>query len=195
MTDTPPLQQSPATPLPPRSSNHGVLIALIVLAFIAAGAIAAFFYGARIISRSVSVREEHSAAGNKQVTIRTPVGNLEVNQGAQVDPALIGLPVYPGARRVVGKNSTRMNMDLPGQQEVGLVTAQFETPDSIERVASYYREQLKGEISKTTAGDFGQKIIFEVKRDRMERVVSLKASGSGTAITLVRIRHGAAEAN
>jgi hypothetical protein len=193
MTDRPPLQQTAS--LPPRSSSRGVLIALIVLGFIAAGAVAALFYSARIISRAVSVREHRTAAGSEQVTIRTPVGNLEVNQRAQVDPALIGLPVYPGARRVLGKDSTRMNLDLPGRQAVDLATAQFETPDPIERVESYYREQLKGQITKTTTGEFGQKVIFEIKRDRMERVVSLKTSGSGTAITLVRGRHGAAGAN
>ncbi|MGH9378293.1 MAG: hypothetical protein ACRD1I_05785 [Terriglobia bacterium] len=188
-------QPSPAPPRPPRQASHGVLIALLVLALIVVSAVAALIYGVRIISRNVSVHQYQAAGGSKEVSIKTPVGSIDVNQGQQTDPALLGLPVYPGAQRAVDKDSAQVNMDFPGQQTVGMATAKFQTPDAIERVAAYYRNQLSGQISKTTTEHYGQKIVFEIKRDYMEKVVALKTSGDGTEITLVRVRHGAAEAN
>lgn len=194
-----PSPQSPGfipAPQPPRrASSRGVLIALLVLLLIFAGAAAAIFFGVRIISRSVSIRERRTAAGNKVVSINTPVGSLNVRQGGQVDPALIGLPVYPGAVRMKDKDSARVNLTLPGRETVGLVTAKFQTSDALVKVKSYYQSQLNGQITNTATEDFGQKIVFRIKRNHQERVVALKNSGGGTEITLVLVRHGTAEAN
>lgn len=86
----PPSPQAPPPappPIPPRrpQSNHGVLIALLVLALIVVCAVGALIYGVRIISQNVSV----SRNGDHQVSVKTPVGNFGVSQGAEADPALI----------------------------------------------------------------------------------------------------------
>ncbi|MGH9352044.1 MAG: hypothetical protein ACRD2G_07785 [Terriglobia bacterium] len=191
-------RQSPVpAPVPPRQpqSSHGVLIALLVLALIVVSAVAALVYGVHIISRNVSVHHD----GSNRVSIKTPVGNIEVNQAAEADPALMGLPVYPGAQRARDKSSGGVSLDFPGGHDtgvaVGVVTAKFETPDPLDKVAAYYRDQLSGQISKTTIDHYGQHTVFEIKGDHLERVVALKTSESGTEITLVRVRHENAEAN
>lgn len=185
-----------AAPIPPGRppSSHGVLIALLVLALIVVCAVAALIYGVRIISQNVSVHHD----GQNQVSIKTPVGSIDVNQSA-VDPSLIGLPLYPGAERERDKDSANVNLDFPGGHDTGVAvnvaTAKFETPDPLNKVSAYYHDQLGGEITKTTTGRNGLGVTFEIKRDPVEKVVALKTSGSGTEITLVRVRHGAAEAN
>ncbi|MGH9344575.1 MAG: hypothetical protein ACRD19_12555 [Terriglobia bacterium] len=186
---------APITPRRPPSS-HGVLIALLVLALIVVCAVAALIYGVRIISQNVSVRHE----GQNQVSIKTPVGSIDVNQGAETDPALIGLPLYPGAQRVNDKDSANVNLDFPGGRNnqgvaVSVVAAKFETPDPLDKVAAYYRDQLSGQISKTTSSHAGQEIAFEIKRENLDKVVALKTTASGTEISLVRVRHGEDEAN
>lgn len=194
--DQPPAPPITPPPIPPRRppSNHGVLIALLVLALIVICAAAALIYGVRIISRNVSV----SHNGDRQVSIKTPVGNLGISKGVDVDPALIGLPVYPGAQRM-HDDSANLQMDFPGGNDhnvaVGVMAAKFQTPDPLDQVASYYRDQLGNVITKTTRENGGEKITFEIKRPDREKVVSLKTTSSGTEIALVSVRHGNEEAN
>lgn len=191
----PPASPAPVPPGRP-PARHGAFIALLVLALIVICAGAALIYGVRIISRNISVRKEADNA----VSIRTPVGNLAVRQGAQADPALIGLPVYPGAGRVRDNHSgATVQMSFPDHQgggvEVGVVAAKFATPDPLDKVSAYYRDQLGSQITKIKHGDFGQEITFEMDHGGIERVVGLKSNASGTQITLVRVRHGNEQAN
>lgn len=196
----PPSPQAPPPappPIPPRrpQSNHGVLIALLVLALIVVCAVGALIYGVRIISQNVSV----SRNGDHQVSVKTPVGNFGVSQGAEADPALIGLPLYPGAQRM-HDDSANVQMDFPGGNNnqgvaVGVLAAKFSTSDPLDKVADYYRNQLGGEITKTTRDNGGEKITFEIKRQNLEKIVALKNTVSGTEIALVRVRHGNEEAN
>lgn len=192
----PPPVPPPFPPGPPRRppSNHGILIALLVLALIVVCAAAALIYGVRIISQNISV----SHNGDQQVSIKTPVGNFGVSKGAEADPALIGLPLYPGAQRM-HDDSANVQMDFPGNNNqgvaVGVMAAKFSTPDSLDKVAAYYRNRLGGEISKTTRDNGGEKITFEIKRQDLEKIVALKTTMSGTEIALVRVRHGNEEAN
>lgn len=194
----PPQMHVPPTPASPGRppARHGALIALLVLALVVICAAAALIYGVRIISQNVSV---HKEAGNA-VSIQTPVGNLAVRQGAQADPALIGLPVYPGARRVRdNRGGATVQMSFPDQRgggvEVGVMAAKFESTDPLDKVSAYYRDQLGDQITKIKHGDFGHEITFEMDHGGIERVVGLKSNENGTQITLVRVRHGSEQAN
>lgn len=188
---------TPHNPPPPRrSSSNAVLIALLVLVLIVAAGIAAIFYSARFITRNIAVHETKSAAGNKEVSIRTPVGNINVHENPIADPSTIGLPVYPGALAVKEDKTPRVSVSLSGIESVDVVAGHFHTPDSVDKVRNYYEAELNGQITKLTAEEGKRKIVFEMKQDHQEKIVALKGSeDGGTGITLVRVLHGSGEVN
>ncbi|MGH9435635.1 MAG: hypothetical protein ACRD06_06515 [Terriglobia bacterium] len=182
-------------PLPPRrSSGHLLVIAVLILALIVVGVVLALVYGARTLSRNVKIQEQQSS-GNKEISIKTPLGNVNVDQGGYVDATIVGLPIYPGARQVRNNNAPRVWVNMPGIASVDVVAAHFDTPDSIAKVKDYYQSRLGGQITKLNATNSGNHIVLEIKHDNQEKVVVLKGSGDGTSITLVRVLHGAGEAN
>lgn len=193
MSTTPPVYPPPVPPR--RPSGHPVAIALLIVAMIVVIAIVGIVYSVHIISRNIRVSEQQSAAGNKEVSIKTPVGNIHVNTSRDADAALVGLPLYPGASPAKDHDSPHFSLDMPGITNVDVVAAHYVTPDSIGKVDDYYRDQLKGRITKINAEDSGRRIALELKRDDEEKVVALKGTSEGTSITLVRVLHGAGEVN
>lgn len=190
----PPQAPLPVSPPPPRSPRHAILIALLILGLIVVVGILAIFIGLRALSHSFSVHERN-VAGNKEVTIQTPAGNIEVHKNAHVDSTSLGLPVYPGARQVEDDHSARVSVNLPGQQTFGVVAAKFETADPIEKVRDFYHNQLGSRVTKFTVKNSTGEMVFEMKSDDQEKIVALKNTGSGTRISMVRILHSAHEAN
>lgn len=98
-----------------------------------------------------SIHEDRTASGEKKVDISTPFGKLGVN--TDVDVKDTGLPVYPGAQRVLGAENNRdaanVNISVAG---VGLkvVAIKFRTDDSPDKVIAFYRPKMK---------DFGGKFL------------------------------------
>lgn len=199
MSTPPPIYRPP--PPPRRSTGNLIAIALLIVALIVAGAILALIYGARMISHNITVQERRSATGNKEVSIKTPVGNINVHEGERVDATTVGLPVYPGARQIRDHNAPRVWVNLPGIESLDVVAAHFHTPDPIAKVKDFYQTQLngqaqlKGESTNFTSKDSGSRFVLEMKRNNQEKVVALKRNGDGTEITLVRVLHGSGEAN
>lgn len=185
---------NPPTP-PRRSSSNAVLIALLVLVLIVAAGIAAIFYSARFITRNIAVHETKTAAGNKNLSIRTPVGNINLHENPMADPAMIGLPVYPGAQAVNEDKAPRVSVSLPGIESVDVVAGHFHTADSVDKVRNYYEAELNGQITKLTTEKAERKIVLEIKQDHQEKIVALKGGEDGTGITLVRVLHGPGEVN
>ncbi len=184
----------PAAPSPPRSGSHIVAIALLVLALIVTVSVAAVWLGLRLISRNVQVSVQDGEAGKKGISIRTPLGSLEVNQ--DVDESRLGLPVYPGAARVKGdEGSAAVNIDLAGEKSVRVLAATFQTPDAPATVREFYKQQLAGEVTRFVEKDKDGRMVFEIKKSGLEKVVALERRDGGTRIALVRVLHGEAEAN
>lgn len=175
--------------------GHYAAIALLIVALIVIVAVVGVIYSIHIISHNVSVSEQQSVSGSKEVSVKTPVGNFHLNTSQQADPAIIGLPVYPGAQKSADSNSPRVSLNLPGITSVDVAAVHFATAASIGAVESYYQTQLKGQITKIKSEDSGNRIALEIKRDDDEKIVALKRTGSGTAITLVRVVHGPGEVN
>ncbi len=106
------------------------------------GTLAAF---ALILLAGCSVHEEKSADNQeKKVEIKTPFGDLKVNNQADVKDT--GLPVYPGARQVPGNehdsNSANVNISV-GDFGLRVVAVKFESDDSPDKVLAFYRGQVK----------------------------------------------------
>lgn len=187
MGATPQPPRAPAPPPPPRSGSHIVAIVLLTLALIVLVAGVAVWFGLKFLARNVQVSVD-DAGGRKGVSIRTPVGSLEVKP--QVDESRIGLPVYPGATRVEDEGSASVHVDLPDAKSLRVYAARFETEDPLEKVQDFYAEQLRGRLTKAAEKKPDGKVVFEIKRDDQEQIVALETKGGKTMISLVRVVHG-----
>jgi hypothetical protein len=188
MATTPPPQQPLIPPMPPRSSSNLVVIALLILALIIVLAGLGVWIGLRIISHNVHVEVQESAEGKKDLSIKTPLGSLEVHK--QVNEASLGLPIYPGATRVPEKDSATVNLNIAGEQQLRVLAAKFETNDAIDKVQDFYRERLGSQVTKYVAKNDEGKTVLEIKSEHQEKVVALKREGNRTQIELVRVWHG-----
>lgn len=184
---------SPPTPPPPRTGGHWLAIAVLGLALIVLVSIITIWVGVRFLARGVSVNVDEGGAGAKQVSIKTPVGSLEVDQ--DVDVARLGLPVYPGATRVKGGDSATVNMTFGNKANLRVLAAKFETADDLEKVRDFYVTRLGDSVTKFTDRDQEGNTVFELKRNGQERMVALHRKGTGTQIDLVRVTHGTDETN
>ncbi len=188
--------QPPRPPVPPqphRTSGHLVAVALLVLALIIVVSALSVWTGLHFLSRSVRVRVAESGSGRKEVSIRTPVGSLEVTK--EVNEARLGLPIYPGARRVGDNDGATLNMEFGGEEGVRLVVGKFETTDPIDKVRAFYEERVASQVTKFTEKDSEGKTVFEIKRGGSEKIVALKITDKGTRIELVRVDKGHGETN
>jgi hypothetical protein len=194
MGTSPQPPRPPVPPPPPRSGSHIVAIVLLVLALIVTVSVAAVWLGFRLISRNVEVSLREGEAGKKGVSIKTPLGSLEVNQ--DVDESRLGLPLYPGAVRVKGdQGSASVNIDIAGEKSVRVLVATFQTPDAPATAQEFYRKQLADEVTRFVEKDKDGKTVFEIKKSGVEKVVALEPRDGGTRIALVRVLHGEAQTN
>lgn len=187
----PPLPPSP--PQAPRSSSTIVAIALLFLALIVVVAGMAVWVGLRFMTNAVHVQVDQAGNGKKEVSIKTPLGSLEVNR--DLNEASLGLPIYPGATHVPDHESATVNIDIADEAKVRIVAGKFETPDSLEKVRTFYHDRLGDQVTRYKDKDEEGKTVFEIKRDKQEKVVALKSQGDKTLIELVRVNQGKEEGN
>ena len=193
MSTSPQPPRPPAPPQPPRSGSNLVAIALLVLALIFLVSGIAVWTGLKFLSHNLRLQVEEGGGGRKEVSINTPVGSIEVHH--EVNEDSLGLPIYPGARRVKDKDSAAVNLGFGGEASVQVLAAKFETSDSFERVKAFYKERLGSEVSKFTDQGWNGKTTFEIKAKNLEKVVALEGAGSKTLIQLVRVSFGKNESN
>jgi hypothetical protein len=190
MSTIPHPPQPPAPPAPARPSSNIVAIVLLLLALIVVVSGIVIWGGLHYLARGVQVHVNEAKDG-KQVSVRTPIGSFEVKK--DVNEAQLGLPVYPGATRLKDEDSATINMNFGGEQGVHVVVAKFETTDDLEKVRSFYQDRVGGDVTKFIEKNNEGKTVFEIKRKNQERIISLKSTGGGTRIELVRVDHGREE--
>lgn len=79
---------------------------------------------------------------DKNVDVRSPVGDLHVGQDADAQKA--GLPLYPGARPQSTESDNPVNLALSTDKfGMKLIVAKYETDDPAEKVLAFYRDKLK----------------------------------------------------
>jgi hypothetical protein len=179
---------------PPELSNkHTIGMALIIVGLIIGSAILMIWIGLRfLVGIRHDVASEKDDAG-QTVTIRTPVGSLEVQE--EVNKVRLGLPIYPGAVQAKSSGSATIKLQLPNDQALRVWTAKYETSDSLEQVARFYDQQLRQEGVQPQASQRAGKTVYEIKQGDEERIVALERHGDQTSIQLARIVHGASGPN
>jgi len=193
MATSPQPPRPPAPPQPPGSRSNIAIIAILLLALIVLVGGIGVWIGVRVLSNAVHVHVDQADGGNKEVSIKTPLGSLEVNQG--VNEASLGLPIYPGATAIKEHDSATVSLDIADQAKVRVLAGKFETSDPMAKVVAFYHEHLGAEVTKYKERDEEGKTVFEIKHDKEQKVVALKSEGDKTVIELVRVSEGKAEAN
>ena len=193
MATSPQPSRPPAPPQPPGSRGPVLIIVLLLLALIVLVGGLGVWVGLRFLSNAVHVQVNQEGSGKKEVSIKTPVGSLEVNQ--DVNEASLGLPIYPGATRLKDHDSATVNIDIADEANVRVLAGKFETPDSVDKVRAFYHDRLGDQVTRFKDKDEEGKTVFEIKHDKQDKVVSLKSDGDRTVIELVRVSEGSREAN
>jgi hypothetical protein len=195
MGSTPQPPRAPMPPAPPRSKGNIVAIVLLILALIIVVCGVGIYTGVKFLSSNVKVQVDKSASGQKDVSIQTPVGNFEVRKNTEVNEAVLGLPIYPGAERKTNDDSAGISMEFFGEKQVHLIVGKFETPDDFDKVKKFYQDRIGSEVTKFTDRNAEGKTVFEIKTKDDERVVALKSMMTGTRIDLVHVMHGQNQVN
>jgi len=129
---------------PPKSGSSAVKIILIIVGiFVGLGIIVCSIvaYGVYRVAHSI-----HKDA-NGNITVTTPKGTITANSSNTLTAADLGIAIYPGATE--GKAGLRMN--IAGKS---MVTANFLTPDSPDKVMAFYEAQAgpNAQTNTTSAG-------------------------------------------
>jgi hypothetical protein len=169
-----------------------------------------------VMACSVNVKKEASGE-DKQVDINTPVGGIHVSKG--VDPAEVGLAVYPGARlkeKDAGGDSKSANVNISGfGYGVRVVALEYESDDSPAKLVTFYKDQLKkygdvlvchtthldvntdlkrsdeGSHALTCEGSSGNNVELKVGTRENQHIVAVEPEGTGSSFSLVYVRtHG-----
>ena len=192
MPTVPQPPQPPVAPAPARPGSNVLTIVLLLLALIVVVSGLVLWGGLKFLSHNIRVNVQESKVG-KEVSVETPMGAINVKK--EVNEAQLGLPIYPGAVRLKGQDSATVNMSFGGADGFRLVVGKFQTSAPIDKVRGFYHDRLGGEVTKFTQKDGEGKTVFEIKHDKLEKVVALKATTAGTEIDLVNVNHGKEEGN
>lgn len=185
----------PVPPPPPRSGSNVLAIVLLGLALIVVVSGLVVWLGFNYLAHSFRVRQHESANGEKQVSISTPFGGINVDAGKGVSEASLGLPIYPGAKQLRDNDSASVSLGLPDSNALHIVAGKFETSDPLAKVEAFYHQRIDSEVTKFTEHDPHGKTVFEIKHQDDERVVTLQSQDDGTRIELVHVGHTHGESN
>jgi hypothetical protein len=160
---------------------------------------------------------DKSKEGEKQVDIKSPMGDLHVSEQADIRDA--GLTLYPGAKPAPkddgdDKKSANVNLSLPGFS-LKVVAAEFVSDDAPAKINAYYGKELqkygkpieckggwsgghvnanggdKDDMSKPVScdkGGSGDSVELKVGTEGNQHVVSIKPNGPGARFALVYVR-------
>jgi hypothetical protein len=195
MASAPMNPRPPGPPQPQRAPGKVLLIVVLVLVTIIAASVFAIYIGVRILSHSVSVREVGGTSGSKEVSIKTPVGNVEIHQATEANLGMLGLPVYPGAKRVTENGNASLTANFGTRNLVGVLAARFETRDPVWKVRSFYEDQLGNRVTRYIERDSQGKMVFEIKTGGQEKIVALRERYGRTGIELIKLVYGNNEVN
>jgi hypothetical protein len=91
---------------------------------------------------SLPALAQQSDTQDKPFDVQSSIGDLHVGKDADAKKA--GLPLYPGARPKVEKDSDPVNFGILTESfGLKVVVAKYESEDSPDKLVAYYRDKLK----------------------------------------------------
>jgi hypothetical protein len=173
-----------------RNSRRGGVIAVFLTLALIVGAVAliAALSGAFYFARNVRVTEN----GRGETRIETPFASLRVRESADFDPAMAGIPVYPGATRIRNRDGKHASFEIDladEHKEFSLAAAEFTTHDGVSQVVDYYTRHMPG--ARLTHSHRGS-VNFLSSDGGSKRVVAVRSRRGETRITLASVGEPAA---
>jgi hypothetical protein len=163
--------QAAATPAPaaaPQKSGGALKVILLVL-----GGLLLLFVVviALVVGGAVYMaKQTHVEQGPEGAKVETPFGTVEATKDdAEKIAAKMGIQVYPGAHALPGAASVTMG-------SMHSATAMYESDDSAEKVAEFYRKQFPHASVTATRG--------EDEKEGLHTVMAFGDSGKWTTITI-----------
>ena len=165
---------------PLKRQRGGILSGLLVLCLV-------LWLMGVIVTRSVRVHTADGAHGT-DVAIDTPAGRLNIRARDRMNPDIVGVPIYPGARptdNTGGANFEWTPRDGSRDKNLYVVGGEFRTRDSVRKVVEFYRNELpnvmivseRGEWTRLEYRDGGIKRIISVSDDDGETRIGVASVG------------------
>ncbi len=154
-----------------------IVFAVIVVLGVLGMATAGFFAWRVAKSVHTHIRED----GNN-VKVETPFGNVGSNQDPQEAARSLGVDPYPGAQVLKDGAATAT---FGG---IRTASANFESSDSVDKVASFYKSRYPNALVTTTEQDRCT-IISNDKKSMI--TINIEADGGRTKIQITNVSHNA----
>jgi hypothetical protein len=168
-----------------RSRRGGIISTLIFICLIAG--VAAVVCGI-VVTKNIRIHTDHH-----NLAIDTPGGHLDIHTHDGMDPALAGIPVYPGATRMSdsggGANIEWTSAD-GGGDSLYVMAGEYRTHDSARDVLDFYRRQLPNLL---VISEKGRNTDLEYRKGGIRRIISIREKHDGTRIGVATI--GGRESN
>ena len=163
----------------------GILIGILVLVVVAAAGLG---LAGLYIARNVKVTEKD--VHGEQTTVETPFGTLRVRERTRLDPKQLGIPVYPGAIRQDDNKLASFEFDAGDTHKaISIAGAEFSTPDSVDKVREFYRNELpRWMFTEKRHGG----VQFEFTEGGYRKIIALRERHGETHIGLASIGEPAA---
>lgn len=138
--------------------------------------------------------QKSESGEDKKVAIKTPFGELKAQN--ETDPKDTGLPVYPNSQRKPSKDDDKgsANVQISGLFGLKVAVVTYVSDDSPEKVAAWYREQMKGmgnfiECAGREKG--GEGVTWSGKDDDLDEPVRCeKQEGKAGGRRVVELKSG-----
>jgi len=135
----------------------------------------------KVVSSNGTTVTTNGTGDNQTVTVQASGSSFTAGKNA-VDPAKLGLPIYPGATTDEGGA-----MSGTSAQGSGAVIS-LKTSDAFDKVYAWYKAHLpaSAQTMESTAGGTSVGSFVEAKSgDNEQKSVTITSSAQGTTITLV----------
>jgi hypothetical protein len=127
-------------------------------------------------------------AGGEDVSIQTPGGQFDIRAHQHMDPASLGLPIYPDARRGKdggGATFEWTSADGKSDKSVGVAGGEYITTDSVEKVRAWYHDHLPNWVVVTDRN--GGNARFELNESGYKRIIAIHEKSDGTHIGVATV--------
>lgn len=168
-----------------KSRRGGVVAVILIIVGLFAAVLAMAVW---IVVKTVRVNESGVDHG-KNVSIDLPGAHINIQKQPKLDPASIGVPIYPGA--VLASKNTSGGASLSFSTDDGkddaflsVSAAEYVTRDSVEKVVAFYKGKLK---TWTFAKKKSTIFEFELTDGKWKRVVGIHEKSGGTHIGVASI--------
>ena len=161
----------------------GIISGILCAAFVVCLVMLA---GGIYVAKTIRVRTTDGGNGT-DVSIETPGGHLKIRARENMNPAVVGIPVYPGASRIKDSGGASFEWSSrDGATDKGLYVlgGEFRTSDAASRVVEYYREQLP---SLMIVNEHGGPTRLEYKEGGIQRIISIQERDGETRIGVASI--------